>query len=70
MKNCGTPFASSAMPFSPLVRFPKFRAMMTWPNSPNASVTMAKVMPEVRSEANPTRSAIPIVAVTAMKVAR
>ena len=57
IQNCGTNSAFNAIPFSPPVRPKKLRPTITWPASPKAKVTMAKVIPVVRNEAAPTRAA-------------
>ena len=54
---CGILSAFRAIPFSPPVKLKKFRFTITCPASPNANVTIANVIPVVRSEAAPTKAA-------------
>ena len=58
--------ALSGIPFSPPVKPKKFRPTITWPASPKASVTIAKVIPVVRNDAAPTIAASKPLAAVAM----
>ena len=54
---CGMLSAFKAIPFSPPVKLKKLRLTITCPASPNANVTIANVIPVVRSDAAPTNAA-------------
>ena len=69
IKKSGSRSALIGKPSSPFVTPPKSRLMKTCPAWPNAKVTMAKVMPVVRSAADPVSAARIAVNMMAIKMA-